>query len=177
MAKTLINLNLRYMKKIFLVAGLGILILSSCQKVKDAGATSAVKVANEWWVTLDSVGIADYFGIGHIRIATYNTSANNNDIFVDDYQAGYGVKARATVDYSNLTFSSIPLASNEYFTPGSPFAETVHITEGKIFPKGGHSRLGNVADSITMKLEFSDSPGFIFEMNGVERTRFPGDDY
>ena len=74
------------MKKIFLVMGLGILILTSCQKVKDAGATSAVKVANEWWVTLDSVGIADYYGIGHIRIATYNTSGNNNDIWVDDYR-------------------------------------------------------------------------------------------
>ncbi len=61
------------------------LLLSSCQKVKDAGATSAVKVANEWWITLDSVGIPDYYGIGHIKIATYNTAANDNTIWVDDY--------------------------------------------------------------------------------------------
>ncbi|MEP6951283.1 MAG: lipid-binding protein [Ginsengibacter sp.] len=165
------------MKKIILIISLSIFVLSSCQKVKEAGATSAVKVANEWWVTLDSVGIQDYYGIGHIRIATYNTSENNNDIWVDDNKAGYGFKAKATADYTNLTFSSAVLAANDYFVPGGVFAETVHITEGKIFPGMGHSRAGNVADSIHMKMEFSDSPGFIYEMNGVERTRYPEDDY
>jgi hypothetical protein len=165
------------MKKIILIMSVGVFVISSCQKVKDPGATSAVKVANEWWVTLDSVGITDYYGIGPIRVATYNTSANNSDIWVDDYQNGYGFKARATVDYGNLTFTSIPLAANDYFTPGGVFAETVHITDGKFFSKGGHSRSGNVTDSIHLKIEFSDSPGFIYEMNGVERTRFPEDDY
>ena len=41
----------------------------------------------------------------------------------------------------------------------------------------GHSKSGNIADSIHFKIEFSDSPGFIYEMNGVGRTRFPEDDY
>ena len=77
----------------------------------------------------------------------------------------------------NLTFTSVPLANNDYFVQGGVFAETVHITDGKIFPKMGHSKSGNIADSIHMKMEFSDSPGFIYEMNGVERTRFPEDDY
>ncbi|MEO8763067.1 MAG: lipid-binding protein [Ginsengibacter sp.] len=152
-------------------------VMHSCEKVKDAGATSAVKIANEWWVTLDSVGIVDYYGIGHIKISTYNTAANNNDIWIDDFQSGYGFKAIATADYTNLTFSSGATSHNEYFEPGGIFAETVHITDGKIFSKTGHSKSGNVADSIHMKMEFSDSPGFIYEMNGVERTRFPEDDY
>jgi hypothetical protein len=166
------------MKKIILIVSLGIFVLTSCQKVKDPGATAAVKVANEWWVTLDSVGITDYYGIGHARILTYNTSSNDNNIWVDDNKQTYGFKIKAAVDYTNLTFTSIPLAANEYFVPGSSsFPETVNLTEGKILPKMGHSKSGNVADSIHMKLEFSDSPGFIYEINGVERTRFPEDDY
>jgi Lipid-binding putative hydrolase len=152
--------------------------LISCQKTKEAGATSAVKVANEWWATLDSVGIADYYGLGHQRILTYNTSANDNNIWVDDNKKTYGFKIQTAVDHTSLTFTSAPLAANEYFTPGSTaFPETVHLTEGKIFPKMGHSRSGNVVDSIHLKLEFSDNPGFIYEINGVERTRFPEDDY
>ena len=78
------------MKKIILILIIvaGISSLNSCQKVKDAGATSAVKVANEWWVTLDLGGTQDVFGIGHFRIATYNTSANDNNIWIDDYKNG-----------------------------------------------------------------------------------------
>ncbi len=153
-------------------------LLNSCEKTKDPGATSAVKVANEWWVTLDLNGTTDVYGIGHFRIATYNTSANDNSIFVDDYKNGYGFKINATANYSDLTFSSAPSASNEYFIPGSSsFPETVTLTDGKILSKAGHSKSGIIADSIHMKVEFSDDPGNIYEMNGVERTRFPEDDY
>lgn len=176
------------MKKIILalIIVATIASLNSCQKVKDAGATSAVKVANEWWVTLDSVGIQDYYGIGHLRISTYNTSANNNNIWVDDNEnlsqyLPFSFKVNATADYSALTFSSSADAVNKYFDPTNtdPTAppETVTITDGKIFPKMGHSKSGNVADSIHFKIEFSTDPGTPYEINGVERTRFPQDDY
>ena len=159
------------MKKILsiLIIVVSILAFNSCQKVKDAGATSAVKVANEWWVTLTLNG-DDIYGLGHFRLATYNTSANDNTIFIDDYENGWDVKFKSTVDYNTLTFSAMA-AQNEYYNI------TVNQTDGKIFPKAGHSKSGNVADSIHMKVEFSDDPGNIYEMNGVERTRFPEDDY
>ncbi len=159
------------MKKIILIIliAAGIAALNSCQKLKDPGATSAVKVANEWWVTLTLDGV-DIYGIGHFKIATYNTSANDNNIFIDDFKSGWGVKFKSQVDYTNLTFSA-NAAQNEYYNI------TVNQTDGKIFPKGGHSKSGNVADSIHMKVEFSDDPGTIYEMNGVERTRFAEDDY
>ena len=144
--------------------------LNSCQKVKDAGATSAVKVANEWWVTLDLGGTRDVYGIGHFKIATYNTSANDSNIWIDDYKNGWQVKFKSRVDYKTLTFSANS-AQNEYYNI------TVNQTDGKILPKAGHSKSGNVADSIHMKVEFSDDPGNVYEMNGVERTRFPEDDY
>jgi hypothetical protein len=156
------------MKKIILSGCLGIFVLTSCQKVKDAGATTAVKVANEWWVTLTFNG--DDIGTGHFKAATYNTSANDNNIWVDDYQNGWQFKIKTPIDYSNLTFSTMA-AQNEYYNI------TVNLTDGKIFPKLGHSKSGNVVDSIHMKLEFSDDPGTVYEMNGVERTRFVEDDY
>jgi hypothetical protein len=180
MAKIIIKSNSINMKKniLIIIIILGISVLNSCQKVKDAGATSAIKVANEWWATLDSVGIPDYYGLGHLRIATYNTAADNGNIWVDDYKNGYGFKIIAAVDYANLTFSSDASAANGYFVTGSSsFPETAHLTDGKIFPKMGHSKSGNIADSIHFKIEFSDNPGFIYEMNGVERTKFPQDDY
>ena len=156
------------MKKIILILSFGFVFLSSCQKVKDAGATSAVKVANEWWATLSQDG-QDIIG-KPILMATYNTAANDSTIWVDDYQNGWQFKIKALVNYSNLTFSATA-AQNEYYNI------TVNLTDGKIFPKLGHSKSGNITDSIHMKLEFSDDPGTIYEMNGVERTRFPADDY
>jgi len=140
------------MKKTAIILSMAIFVLAACQKTKSPGATSAGKVANEWWATLDSVGIPDYYGIGHIRIATYNTAANDSNIWVDDYKNGYGFKIQAAFNNTNLTFSSDPLAANNYFVAGSSsFPETAHLTDGKIFPKGGHSKSGNIADSIHFK--------------------------
>lgn len=154
------------------------IIAGSCKKLVDPGQTSAVKVANEWWATLDSIGVPDYFNIGHIKIATYNTSANDNNIWVDDYKNGYGFKVKVGADFTNLTFGSDTAAANQYFISGSTsFPEKAKITEGKIFPKMGHSKTGNIVDSIHFKIEFSDAPGMILEMNGVERSKFPADDY
>lgn len=161
-----------------LIATSFLLILNSCMKTKDPGATASVKMANEWWVTLDLGGTPDVYGIGHFKIATYNTSENDNMLWVDDLQNGYGVKAKVTADYTNLTFSATQSA-NAYYDASTPsaFPETVNITDGKIFLKMGHSKSGNVVDSLHMKIEFSDDPGTIYEMNGVERTRFAEDDY
>lgn len=167
------------MKKILFISISAFLIFASCQKTEDPGATSTVKMANEWWVTLDSVGITDYYGIGPIKIATYNTSDNSSQMWVDDFQNGYGEKAKVTADYMNLTFKSDGQSENEYYDSTSPasFPQFVTITEGQIFSKKGHSRSGNVVDSIHMKIVFSDDPEFVYEMNGVERTRFVEDDY
>lgn len=159
------------MKNIFLFSALATILLISCGKnLPDVGGTAAEKIANEWWVTLDSVGKPDYFGIGHIKIATYNTSANDDSIWVDDLENGWGVKFKAKADFNNLTFETTNSANSYY-----PI--TVNLSEGKVLLNVGHTRSGNVADSIHMKLEFSDDPGTIYEMNGVARSRFAEDDY
>ena len=165
------------MKKALIISLSAILLFTACQKEKPAGATAAVSMANEWWVTLDLDGTQDVYGIGHFKIATYNTSDNTNQLWVDDFTNGYGVKAKVTADYTNLTFSG-NLSPNAYYVPTSTtYAETANITDGKIFTKLGHSKSGNIVDSLHMKIEFSDDPGTVYEMNGVERTRLIEDDY
>ena len=163
--------NFSAMKNIILFSGFAIVLLASCGKnLPDVEGTSAQKIANEWWVTLDQGGQADVFGIGHFKIATYNTSANDDSIWVDDLGNGWDVKFRAKADFNNLTFG----ASNSVnlYSP-----TTVNLNDGKVLLEMGHTRSGNVADSIHMKLEFSDDPGVVYEMNGVARTRFSEDDY
>jgi hypothetical protein len=160
------------MKKIFFLLAAAIFLLCSCEKknLPDVGKTAAEKMANEWWVTLDQGGVQDASGYGHFKIATYNTSANDDSIWIDDFQNAWEVKFKAKADYNNLTFASSN-AANEYY------AITVNVTDGKILPNAGHSKSGNVVDSIHMQIEFSDDPGTIYEMNGVARTRFAEDDY
>ena len=168
------------MKKIYLFGiTLTILVFTSCQKKPDIGGTAAEKMANEWWVTLDQGGTQDVYGIGHFQIATYNSAANDNTIWVDDLTNGWGFKSKVTADYNTLTFAAANGADNEYYDPAHPtkYPIKVTITEGKIIPNGGHSKTGVVTDSIYMKVEFSDDPGTIYTMPGHARTRFAEDDY
>jgi hypothetical protein len=159
------------MKKLILIFTVGIVVLSSCQKLKDPGATAAVNMANEWWVTLNLDG-QDLYGT-HVKIATYNTSANNNEIWVDDFDGNvWDFKVKAQADFSNLTFSA-----NESVSVIPGYEIKVNITDGKIFPGMGLSKSGNVVDSIHMKIEFEDDPGTIYEIQGHARTRFVEDDY
>lgn len=166
------------MKKLALIVGIAIVGFSSCKKeLPDVGGTSAQKIANEWWCTLTNNG-TDVYHIGYFKLSTYNTAANNNQVWVDDLKGGYGFKVKAAADFTNLTFSGAT-ASNEYYNPASPasFPQTVTITDGKVLPGVGHSRTGNVTDSINMKVEFSDDPGRVWTISGTARTKYVEDDY
>lgn len=181
MAKTIIisSINFFNMKKLLIIT-LSLFILVSCKKdLPDVGNTNSVNMANEWWVTLDQGATKDVFGIGHFKIATYNTSANDNTMWVDDFKNGWGFKVKVTADYSALTFGVPAGGSNLYYNPASPssYPVTVKITNGKIFPNAGHSKSGNVTDSIYFNIEFADDPGTIYSMPGHARTRFSEDEY
>jgi len=168
------------MKKTFIIGTIfTIIAFSSCQKKPDVGGTSAEKMANEWWVTLDQGTTRDVFGIGHFKIATYNSTANDNSIWVDDFENGWGFKSKVTADFSTLTFAAAGGTDNSYYDPQNPthFPKTVKITEGKIIPNAGHSKTGVLTDSVYFKIEFSDDPGTIYSMPGHARTRFAEDDY
>src|SRR5205085_12169261 len=97
------------MKKIVLMLGAGILLFSSCKKdLQDPGGTAAQKMAGEWWATFSLNG-ADQYGT-HVKIKTYNTASNDNQIWIDDFPdlahaSGnvWGFQVKANADFNNLT--------------------------------------------------------------------------
>ncbi len=159
---------------------LAILILfftTSCKKdFPVLGETAAKAMSNEWWVTL-KVGTIDQLG-HHYKLSTYNTSANTNEIWVDDLHNGYVSKNKAIADFNAMTFSATN-ASNEYYNPANPPAapKTLTIANGKVLVGVGKSKTGNVTDSIYMEAEYSDDPGTKYVISGHARTRFDEDEY
>lgn len=166
------------MKKFILIATLIIAGLTSCKKTNlpDPGKTAVQNLANEWWVMLTSGG-SDIYGLGHFKIATYNSAANSNLLWVDDFQNGYGFKVKALADPANLTFAAKDSA-NLYYDPAHPgnYPQTVTITGGKVFPNQGRSKTGNVTDSIYMQITFAGDPTN-YVISGTARTRWAEDDY
>jgi hypothetical protein len=141
----------------------------SCKKDDKPGETAAVKAANGWWVTF-TLGGSDVYSLGTFFLSTYNTSANNDSLWVDDLKNSWQFKVKTKIDYSTLTFSTTN-APNEYYNI------TVNITDGKILPKAGRSKSGVATDSIYFKANFSDDPSNTYVIKGTARTGFIEDDY
>jgi hypothetical protein len=140
--------------------------VSACSKKADVGATTAVKVSNEWWVTLtDATGSSD-----PAKIATYNTASNPDSIWIDDLENLWPFKCKVGIDLTNLTFS-VQNAQNQYRN------RKVSISNGKILPNAAKSKTGNVTDSIYMEAEFSNDPGTKYIIAGHARTMFSEDEY
>jgi hypothetical protein len=157
------------MRKIAIIAiGVCVVFLSACDKnLPDKGATTAVKVSNEWWVVISQGGTPLD---GPVKIATYNTASNPDSIWIDDLGNFWEFKCKAKVDLSGLIFSTQE-SQNEYY------ASTVNITNGKILPNAAKSLSGNTTDSIYMEVEFSDDPGTKYIYAGHARTKFSEDEY
>ena len=154
--------------KILLIAVL--FVIASCSKKPDVENTATVRMSGDWWVETFEDG--DH-ALDFERIYTYNTSdPNSSQIWVDDQQHIWPFKAKLDVDYSNLVFKAMTGAANL-----SETGETVDVIEGKIIPKGGHSKTGVVVDSIYLKLKFSDAAGHTYELKGHQRTGFFEDEY
>jgi hypothetical protein len=148
-----------------------IAILGSCQKDEIIGGTGVQAVSGEWWIQTDDAGGGD-FSDDYYKLSTYNTAANStNEMWLDDGESYYGLKAKVNVDLATKTFT-VTNADELYF------GVTVTIKNGKIktgVAKGPSS--GAVTDSISFDAEFSDSPGDVYKFKGYRRTRFSGDDH
>jgi len=131
-------------------------------------------MANGWWVNVSMMGNSGYLTPTPVFFATYNNAANSPDsLWIDDLGNFWNFKVAAGVNYSALTFQ-VTGAINTYYL------DTVDIANGKILPKAGHSRAGNVADSIYMEVKFSDDVpayGNTYIIAGTARTGFDEDDY
>jgi len=113
-------------------------------------------------VTFQIKGQPSPYGV--YKISTFNTSENEKNVFwiKEDFQ----VKAEGDDD---LTFSLLD---------GKDIAGSYNLTSltGKIFPKLGHSKTGNVTDSIYMEFVYEGDTD-VYTIKGHKRTRWPEDDY
>lgn len=148
------------------------LIIFSCSKKPDTGGTNGEALSNEWWAELKLNGTNVYGAGAFAHIATYNTAADGNQIWVDDMHGLWDFKVKATADFNALTFNA-----NQAISVIPNYDIAVTITNGKVIPNAGHSRTGNVTDSIFMEVEFEDDLGTIYTIEGHGRTRFAEDDY
>lgn len=146
----------------------GAALVSACTKTEEPGTTTAVKVANEWWVNNKA-------GDKMIKITTYNTASTPDSIWInslDTSGAQYRIICKMKVDLNNLTFSTQNAQNISLHK-----TNTINITNGIILPKVGHSRAGNPTDSIYLELQYSDDPGKTYTISGHARTMFEEDEY
>jgi hypothetical protein len=167
------------MNKILFAALIATLLVCCTKKQPNyaslqTGNTGTVKMANEWWVNVSVKGNPGNLSPTPFFFTTYNTTSNSPDsLWIDDLGNFWNFKVTAVANYSALTFQ-VNGAINNYYL------DTVVIANGKILPKAGHSRAGNITDSIYMEAKFSDDNpayGNTYIIAGTARTGFDEDDY
>lgn len=134
----------------------------------DIDKTNTGQFAGDWFITLkDSDGATL---VEHALHSTYNTSANDNTMWIDDHENGYWIKCKITID-ENGNFTA---TDAENLIDGS----FVTITEGKIEKGAGVSQGGHTVDKISFRAHFDyDSPGYDILYEGHKRTGFLEDEY
>lgn len=169
------------MNKILFALFISVTVLAvSCTKKQpdlastQIGNTATVKMNNGWWVNVSVQGTPGNLSPTPFFFATYNTASNSPDsLWVDDLGNFWDFKVVAIANYPALTFAANQV-TNFYY------ADTATITNGKILPKAGHSRAGNLTDSIYLEVKFSDDVpayGNTYIIAGTARTGFDEDDY
>ncbi|MEO5996771.1 MAG: lipid-binding protein [Chitinophagaceae bacterium] len=149
-----------------------ILIFSACSKKPDVEYTATYKMAGEWYTRYFETGTTAPVDPGYRKITTYNTSdPASNQIWVAD-TLFWPFRSKLDVDYPNMAFKALATTPNL-----SLAGKTVKVYEGKVLARQGHSKSGNIVDSIYLKVEFSDDPGTVYEIRGHQRTGFFEDEY
>lgn len=175
----------------YLILLLGISIFSSCDKGgdPDPGRTTISNYAGDWYISLkDQSGAPFSPAIENEIHSTYNTSANDNTMWIDDHKNGYEIKCKVIIDVETGLFNatvSPNLATN--YDPTKPTTpsndpiyanDTVTITDGKIIKGGATSKGGHTVDKISFRAHFSyDAVGTDVLYDGHKRTGFLEDEY
>lgn len=156
------------------IAFFGLLVslsFSSCDKTGDSdpGGTTVEKYAGDWFISATDTDGATVFE--HALHSTYNTAANDNTMWINDYENGYWIQCKVTVDVANGTFTA---TDSENLLDGS----LVTITDGKIEKGAALSQAGHVVDKISFTAHFDyDAPGYNIIYDGHKRTGFLEDEY
>lgn len=159
-----------YIVYLFLV--LSISLFSSCDKGgnPNPGGTTVAKYAGDWFIKasdLDGTPEVDYK-----LHSTYNTAANDNTMWIDDFKNGWTIKCKVTVNLANGTFTA---TDSENVYDGS----IVTITEGKIEKNAATSLGGHTVDKISFKAHFDYGEDGTYDIlyEGHKRTGFLEDEY
>ena len=171
--------------KKYLVATIAVcsLLMTSCQDEDfDAGGTAVMKMAGDWWVTMELIyegeNLGDYYGIGHFQMYTYNTAANKaTEMWLEDGGHFWDYKLKVDVQYENRTFSTNGFVDNiAYDDPD--YDPQAKIIDGKILYGAATSPSGMPVDSISYTISFNDDEeGIVYKISGFRRTGFPADDF
>lgn len=164
---------LKYSIVCFLLA----LTLTSCDEGgdPDPGMTNTGQFAGDWFISIYDADGNEL--VAHALHSTYNTSANDNTMWIDDnpYHAatpnGWWLKSKVTFNLENGTFSGA--SQPNLNDPGS----TVIITDGLYEKNAALSQGGHTVDKISFKAEFSYDPGTVLTFIGHKRTGFLEDEY
>lgn len=151
------------------------ILFASCDAGGDpvAGGTTTQDYAGDWFINVKVEGVSKF-----IRFSTYNTSANDNTMFIDDNglsqtkPTSQFLKAKYSINMGNGDFASDANVPNLRQTN-----QTVTITNGKIEKMGGISRGGHTVDKISFTVEYSNEPGVKYDYVGTKRTGFKEDEY
>jgi hypothetical protein len=144
---------------------------SSCDEGgdPDPGMTNTGQYAGDWFISAKDSDGADVFE--HALHSTYNTSANDNTMWIDDHENGYYIKCKITI---NEDGSFTATNSENLLDPGT----TVTITQGKIEKNAALSQGGHTVDKISFRAHFSyDAAGYDIIYDGHKRTGFLEDEY
>ncbi|HSD06446.1 lipid-binding protein [Flavobacterium sp.] len=171
---------------------IGILIsvsFASCDAGGDpeAGGTTTENFAGDWWINVNVKSGATVVNKS-IKFSTYNTSANDNTMFIDDNGLSQTstvpvnpisevLKSKFTINLTDGTFSSDPNTPNLRKASTASTYGTVTITNGKIEKMAGTSKGGHTVDKISFTVEFSNQPGVKYNYTGTKRTGFKEDEY
>ncbi|WP_458627536.1 lipid-binding protein [Winogradskyella sp. PC D3.3] len=138
------------------------MVFTSCDTdtVADQSDIAIKKMGGTWVVDMTWDG--DFYSSN--TISTYNNSYNDNDVmWIDDLEHGWGLKTQVNADINALTFSGSNLDELYY-------GVTVNVTNGQIVKNGATTPTGDIVDSIYFEVEFSDIPGEIWIYSGYKST-------
>jgi Lipid-binding putative hydrolase len=158
-------------------------IISSCDKGgnPEAGGTTTKDYAGDWFISAKDQNGDVVFE--HALHATYNTAANDNTMWIDDWltrlatpagtPSGYNLRSKIKFDLSSGVFSG-----QSQINLNDDGVNTVIISDGKIEKGAGLSKGGHKVDKISFKAVFSQDPaGTIISFEGHKRTGFKEDEY
>lgn len=148
-------------------------LTTSCDEVGDldVGGTNVEAMSGDWWIiALEPDGVTPAYGGDYEQFSTYNTAANDNGLWINDYGHWMEIQTRVVVNLSDLTFVGIADSPEEIT------GATVSVSNGQITTEAYVTESNTSVDAIEFEAEFSWDPGVVYKFMGHKRTGFAEDE-